>query len=201
MSHMTRLEPVRPDGRGVVAFFKGFLRRPGLVGALVPSSRFVERRLVNFADVSSARLVVELGPGTGGTTRAMLEALPQGGRLLAIEIDPVFAARLRALGDPRLIVHQGCAQDIGEALRAHDLPPPDAVVSGIPFSLMPPSMGQRVIRAVWSCLAPGGRFVAYQYRGQVATLANEMLGHPRSSFELFNVPPTRLFSWHKPVIA
>lgn len=189
-------------GRGTVEFFRGFLRKPELVGALIPSSRFVERRLVRMAQVATASVIVELGPGTGGTTRALLNALPPGGRVLAIEIDPEFAARLSAWNDPRLIVYQGSAADIGTALAQHGLEAPHAVVSGIPFSLLPRSTALNLIRTIWTVLAPGGRFVAYQYRGQVAALGRELLGAPeRSVIELLNVPPTRFFSWCKPLPA
>lgn len=189
-------------GRGTVEFFRGFLRQPELVGALMPSSRFVERRLVRMAQAASAGVVVELGPGTGGTTRALLNAMPPGGRVLAIEIDPEFAARLRAWDDPRLIVHQGSAAGIGTALAEHGLDAPHAVVSGIPFSLLPRPTALTLIRTIWQVLAPGGRFVAYQYRGQVAVLGREVLGAPeRSVIELLNVPPTRFFSWYKPLPA
>ncbi|HEU4430927.1 MAG TPA: methyltransferase, partial [Myxococcota bacterium] len=76
-------------------FLQGFLRRPQQVASVMPSSRFLERRLVSLAGVRSAQLVVELGPGTGGTTRALLAALPAGARLLCIELDADFAALLR----------------------------------------------------------------------------------------------------------
>lgn len=188
--------------RGTLAFFRGFLRKPELVGALLPSSRFVERRLVRLTQASEASVIVELGPGTGGTTQALLRALPAHGRLLAIEIDPVFAARLKEWNDPRLIVHQGSATDIRAVLAEHGLQAPHAVVSGIPFSLLPRTAALDLLRSIWTALAPGGRFVAYQYRGQVAVLGREVLGEPqRSMIELLNVPPTRFFSWYKPLVA
>ena len=60
----------QPDNR--FAFLQGFLQRPREVGSFVPSSRFLERRIVRCADVQNAKVIVELGPGTGGTTRALL---------------------------------------------------------------------------------------------------------------------------------
>jgi phosphatidylethanolamine/phosphatidyl-N-methylethanolamine N-methyltransferase len=62
-----------------LAFFLGFLRRPGAVGSVIPSSRFLERRLVEVGEVRARAWSVELGPGTGGTTRALLAAMPEGG--------------------------------------------------------------------------------------------------------------------------
>jgi len=179
------------------AFLQGFLRHPERVGSVVPSSRFLERRIVEAGAIGSAGVVIELGPGTGGTTRAMLQALPEESTLLALEIEPAFVERLREISDPRLVIHQGSAEQIGEALARHGLGAADAVVSGIPFSTMPDAIGRRILREIWDSLAPGGRFVAYQFRDRVADLGAEIAGAPQVEVELFNVPPMRVYSWRK----
>lgn len=181
-----------------LAFFLGFIRNPDLVGSVIPSSRFLERRIIETGDVAHAKVVVELGPGTGGTTRAILEALPPEGRLLAIEIDPKFADRLRHDADPRLLVYTGSAADIQKALDAHGLAGADVVFSGIPFSTMPRELGLSILEAVWASLAPGGRFVAYQFRDRVAVLGRKLFGRPEVEMEVLNIPPTRVFHWRKP---
>lgn len=190
-----RSERRQDDDR--VAFLQGFLRHPERVGSVVPSSRFLERRIVEAGEIERAGVVVELGPGTGGTTRALLRALPAEARLLAIEIDPRFVARLEEISDPRLLVHHGSAEHVREALARHDLGSADVVVSGIPFSTMPDAIGRRILREIWDALAPGGRFVAYQFRDRVADLGAEIAGAPEVEVELLNVPPMRVYSWRK----
>ena len=164
---------------------------------MIPSSRFLEERLVRTADLANARCVVELGPGTGGTTRALLEAMPSQSRLLTIELDPRFSELLEALGDPRLVAHTGSATDIGAILKEHALPAPDAVISGIPFSTMPKEIGQSIIRAVRDSLAPGGIFLAYQFRGHVGRLGASEMGAPHVQMEWLNIPPMRFYRWVK----
>ncbi len=192
----TRRFRPQPDKR--LAFLQGFLKDPQIVGSVIPSSRFMERRLVEKSGARRAHQIVELGPGTGGTTRALLRAMPHDAGLLAIELSPKFAELLRQEPDPRLVVHQGSAEHIGEVLAEHGLPRPDLVISGIPFSTMPRPLGRSILRAVWSSLAPGGRFVAYQFRDRVAVLGRELFGKPSASFELLNVPPMRVYCWRKP---
>lgn len=187
-----------PQSDHRVAFFQGFLRNPKQVGSIIPSSRFLERRIVRTIGARTARTVVELGPGTGGTTRAVLQAMPAESRLLAIEASEEFASLLGELDDPRLISHHGSAEDISDILCEHDLPAPDVVFSGIPFSTMPKAVGQGIIRAVWESLAAGGRFVAYQFRDQVMVLGRELLGDPQVQLELLNVPPMHFYRWDKP---
>lgn len=179
-------------------FLRGFVRNPAQVGSVVPSSRWLEQRLVRQAGIAQARTVVELGPGTGGTTAALLQALPAAGRLLAIELDPDFHHHLRAsLADPRLLLQQGNAERIADFLAAHHMPAPDAVVSGIPFSTMPPDLSERIAAAVAQVLRPGGHFVAYQVRAHVASFVAPYLGEPDKQWEVVNVPPVRVFTWVK----
>lgn len=185
-------------GNGRVAFFLGFLRRPALIGSAIPSSRFLERRIVEAARIAHSRIVVELGPGTGGTTRAILEALPRRAHLLAIEINPDFVTYLRAFPDPRLSIYLGSAEHIRRALEACHQHRPDAVVSGIPFSTMPAQVGRKILREIWDCLAPGGRFVTYQFMKRVALLEPLLLGSPDVQLECLNLPPLRVYSWRKP---
>jgi phosphatidylethanolamine/phosphatidyl-N-methylethanolamine N-methyltransferase len=199
MDDLPNLKRTRNQKTNGLAFFLGFLRHPDTVGSLVPSSRFLEQRLVNIAQVTRAKLVLELGPGTGGTTRAILDALPDDGKLLAIELDAEFVALLNQEADPRLIVHHGSAEQVSETLARYGLVRPQAVISGIPFSTMAPELGRRILHNVWSCLAPDGHFVAYQVRGQIAHLGRELLGKPETEIELLNVPPIRVYHWHKPV--
>lgn len=180
-----------------VVFLREFLRHPHRVGSIIPSSRFLERRVMALAGVHGAHTVVELGAGTGGTTRAILRELPADGRLLVIEINPRFCARLRRIDDPRLIVHRGNARGLAEAIAAHGLPAPQAVISGIPFSTMSRDTGERILAAIQAALAPGGRFVAYQFSKQVDDLASPLLGPARMEVELLNIPPMRLYRWEK----
>jgi phospholipid N-methyltransferase len=180
-------------------FLRGFARNPAQVGSVVPSSRYLEQRLVRETRTADARTVVELGPGTGGTTSAFLRALPGAARLLAIELDPEFHRHLcGSLADPRLILELGSAERLAELLAAHRLPAPDAIVSGIPFSTMPPEVSDRIAAAIAQVLRPGGRFVAYQVRAHVAGYVSPYLGEPVKQWEVVNVPPVRVFTWIKP---
>jgi phospholipid N-methyltransferase len=195
--------PAGPLGTGPsrdrLEFLRGFLRNPSQVGSVVPSSHRLEQRLVRSAGIAQARTVVELGPGTGGTTAAFLLAMPASARLLAVELDPLFHQHLRqSLPDPRLLLELGSAERLAEFLAARRLPAPDAIVSGIPFSTMPAEVSDRIAAAIAHVLRPGGRFVAYQVRAHVAGYVSPYLGAPEKRWEVVNVPPVRVFTWIKP---
>ena len=180
-------------------FLRGFARHPAQVGSIMPSSCQLEQRLVRSACVGDARMVVELGPGTGGTTSAFLRAMASSAQLLAIELDAQFHQRLHAsIHDPRFNIELGSAERMAEFLKARWLPAPDAIISGIPFSTMPPEVSERVASTVAKVLRPGGRFVAYQVRAHVAGFMSPYLGTPDKQWEVINVPPVRVFTWVKP---
>ncbi len=198
-----KVKQVRPKRDDRVVFFRGFLRRPREIASLVPSSRFLERRVAELATVAAAETVVaadtvvELGPGTGGTTRALLAAMSPHASLLSIEINPDFIPTLRAIDDDRLTVHHGTAERLAEILRQHALDSADAIVSGIPFSLLRPEARRRVVESIWSVLAPDGRFVAYQICGRIETFARPLFGPARVAVEFRNLPPLRIYAWRK----
>lgn len=180
------------------AFFRGFLREPSQVGSVIPSSRFLEQRIVEASNLSSAKRVVELGPGTGGTTRTFLRHLAQDAQLLSIELSPCFHELLDEITDPRFTNHLGSAENIAEILALHDMGQPDVIISGIPFSKMPEAVATRVAQAVKDNLAEGGRFIAYQFCRDVARITNPIMGVPAScTLELRNIPPMRVYRWFK----
>ncbi|MDX9745448.1 MAG: hypothetical protein WCX84_05440 [Syntrophales bacterium] len=180
-----------------VAFFSEFLKHPLQIGSLIPSSHFLERRILEAAGIASARTVVELGSGTGGTTRAILQAMEPVSKLLSIEINPNFHSIIRDIQDERLIAHLGSACELKEILSVYGLDAPETVISGIPFSTMPRNIGCQVVEAISSTLAPEGCFVAYQLSDRVATLCRPYLEMEQMELELINVPPMRVYRWRK----
>jgi len=60
-------------------------------------------------------------------------------------------------------------------------------------------VGRRILSTIWDCMAPGGRFVAYQVMNRVAELAPDTLGRPDVKIEFLNIPPLRVYHWQKPL--
>jgi phospholipid N-methyltransferase len=178
-------------------FFQAFLKSPRVVASVIPSSSFLERRVVTAAAPATASLVVELGAGTGGITRLLLKTMGAHARLLAIERTADFVENLLRINDTRLDVVHGCASSIGAELKRRGYPAADAVISGIPFSTLPEALAAEIIAAVHGALSPGGRFVAYQLTNRVADYAQPVMGAPEVQHELCNLPPLRVFTWRK----
>ncbi len=178
-------------------FISEFLKHPLQIGSIIPCTRFVGERVVKAADVASADVIVELGPGTGGVTRAILKAMHQNAKLLTIEINPRLYDIIKKIKDSRLIAHFGSADNLKQILAGYGLGAPDAVISGVPFSTMNPDDAHHILDQLTSLLNPKGRFTAYQLSGKVAELCRPYMGTADSSLEFFNIPPMRVFRWVK----
>lgn len=181
----------------ILTFFAAFVENPLQVGSLIPSSQHLLRRLVTVAGTASASTIVELGPGNGCSTRAILQSAPEHARLLSVEVNSRLHKLVRTIDDKRLIAHQGDAGQLKEILSQYGLGAPDVVISGIPFSTMKLPAASRLIKEISTVLAPGGRFVAYQVSTRVATLARPFLGTEHMEVELLNIPPMRVYRWVK----
>ncbi len=182
---------------GLLAFFMAFLRHPLQVGSIIPSSQFLMRRVLDVAGMGSAATIVELGPGNGGLTRAILRAAPAHARVLSIEVNPRLHGLVRDINDERLIAHLGDAHRLKDALSLYGLGAPEMIISGIPFSTMSMLSGTQLLSKISSVLSPGGHFVAYQLSKRVAVLARPFMEAEHMEVELFNIPPMRVYRWEK----
>lgn len=194
---MPNEEPLNLPVRDRLTFFQEFLKHPRQIGSVTPSSRFLEQRLLKTAELKSASTIVELGSGTGGTTLAILRAMPPHARLLSIEINPQFYCLIKSINDERLIAHLGSASELKEILSMYGFGAPDVIISGIPFSTMSHSAGSEVLARISAVLTNNGRFVAYQVSNRVTSLCEPFLGTGRMELEFLNIPPMRVFRWEK----
>ncbi len=179
-------------------FFTQFIKNPRQLGSVIPSSGYLKRRIIRNASLSEAKQIVELGPGNGGTTRAILSAMPADAHLLSIELNAGLYQLASRIHDSRYTAHHGDATALADILAGHSRPAPDVVISGIPFSTMDRTVASRLLENVHRQLAPGGRFVAYQVNNRVDQLNTFFEPSQRSvEVELLNVPPLRVWCWRK----
>lgn len=183
------------------AFFQAFLKSPRVVASAIRSSSFLEQRVIRAGAINEARVLAELGAGTGRLTRAVLAAMRADARLITIERTDEFIPFLQRINDARLDVVHGCASTLGQQLDRLGLDGCDVVFSGIPFSTLPPDVCGDVVASIDAALRPEGRFVAYQFTDRVADYARPVLGDPVIQHEFRNIPPLKVFCWQKPAAA
>ena len=151
-----------PDRPAAVEFLARFLKSPRTVGAVLPSGGHLAAAMLDSVDWDAADCVLEFGPGTGPFTRLVPDRLRDGGRFLAVERDPAFAARLRR-DLPHVDVACADILEVQSELDARGLPPADAILCGLPWAAFPPGLQHALMDATLGVLAPGGTFATFAY--------------------------------------
>ena len=177
--------------------FTTWLENPSQVASVVPSSSALTEAISERSCIREAGFVVDLGPGTGETTKALLENMHRHSTLLAIEKTEEFVGALRKIDDSRLVVSQGDALHLAQFLGHLDREQADVIVSGIPFSALPAHDAQSIIRSVHQALVPGGQFIAYQFLNSIEGYAKLCFDKPEVMRVWRNLPPLRIYTWVK----
>ena len=181
-------------------FLRGFLKHPVMVGSIIPSSRKLMDKMLGPVDWENTRLFVEYGPGVGTFTRPILERLPANATLVTIDTNPEFTRYLKeSIDDPRLVAVTGSAADVEKILADRNLGSADYVLSGLPFSTLPPGVGDAIAEATGKVIRPGGAFLVYQFSPKVLHFIKPHFERIDRGFEWINVPPATLFwAWREP---
>lgn len=121
----------------MVLFVKKFLRHGTRVASVAPSSRRMAAELSRYIDPTRPQVVVELGAGTGAVTRRIVERKHPDSRVIAVELDPDFAARLRAAVPAGAEVLVADVTDMAGHMARLGISRVDVVVSGLPTPSLP----------------------------------------------------------------
>jgi phosphatidylethanolamine/phosphatidyl-N-methylethanolamine N-methyltransferase len=178
------------------SFLKTLITAPRLTGAVAPSGRALARAMAAAAVGSPSQgIVVELGPGTGPVTQALIEAGMVSERLVLVEYDPSFCRMLeRRFEGVRVI--QGDAHDLPRTLAPFAGQPIAAVVSSLPLLNQPPPRRTKLIADAFALMGPAGVFIQFTY-GLQSPIPREFCANRyaaiRSRPILLNLPPA--FVW------
>ena len=184
----------RRPARSGLLFAWNFMRHPRMLGSIVPSSRFLIRQLLKPVDWSQATVIVEYGPGVGVITSEVLRRMRPDALLIAIETNTEFVKYLRsAFRDQRLQVVEESAEAVDEILRRYGHTSASYVISGIPFSTIPPQVRETILQKTCAALKPGGSFLVYQFSTTVLQDLRRIFRYVRRQFEPLNVLPAHLF--------
>jgi phosphatidylethanolamine/phosphatidyl-N-methylethanolamine N-methyltransferase len=188
-------KPLRLDDE--VRFLRSWIEKPLHMGAVMPSSRVLARTMAQYVDVESSGPVVELGPGTGAITNALIEHGVDQKRLVLVEYNPGFCALLRDRY-PQATVVQGDAYALRDTLWNVLAKPASAVVSGLPLVTKPMLTRLKLIRDAFAALAPRGPFVQFTY-SVAPPIPKSLPGVSTEASERIwmNLPPARVWVYRR----
>jgi phosphatidylethanolamine/phosphatidyl-N-methylethanolamine N-methyltransferase len=178
-------------------FIRSWLEKPLAIGAVAPSSRMLARRMARFVDPKTEGPVIELGPGTGPVTAALVARGIAPERLVLVEFNPHFCKLLRDRY-PDATVVQGDAFQIGWLLRDLMRRPAAAIVSGLPLVIKPMRMRMRLLRDALELLGPSAPFIQFTY-AMAPPIPRTASGVTTEASERIwmNLPPARVWVYRK----
>jgi phosphatidylethanolamine/phosphatidyl-N-methylethanolamine N-methyltransferase len=184
-------KPLRLDDE--MRFIRTWLENPLSTGAVMPSSKALARTMANYVDPDSTGPVIELGPGTGPVTEALVKRGVDPKRLVLVEFDADFARLLRSRY-PAATVVQGDAYRLRRLLSETVREPAAAVVSGLPLVTKPLRTRLRLMSDALSLLAPGAPFIQFTY-APVPPIPKGLSGIQAEASETIwlNLPPARVW--------
>ncbi len=178
-------------------FIRSWLERPLATGAVMPSGRPLARAMAHCVDPQSPGPVVELGPGTGAVTAALVERGIKPSRMVLVEFNPTFCRLLRTRY-PEATVVQGDAYRLPRLMEALLRQPAAAIVSGLPLFTKPLKFRLRLLADAFTLLAPDAPFVQFTYAG-VSPIPRAYSGARAQACERIwlNLPPARVWVYRK----
>jgi phosphatidylethanolamine/phosphatidyl-N-methylethanolamine N-methyltransferase len=188
-------KPLRLDDE--VRFLRSWIEKPLHMGAVMPSGRVLARTMAHYVDIKSTGPVIELGPGTGAITNALIEHGVDQKRLVLVEYNPGFCALLRDRY-PQARIVQGDAYTLRDTLWDVLSTPASAVVSGLPLVTKPMLTRLKLIRDAFIALAPGAPFVQFTY-SVAPPIPKSLPGVSTEASERIwmNLPPARVWVYRK----
>ncbi len=178
-------------------FIRSWLERPLSTGAVTPSGRVLARTMARYVDPAISGPVVELGPGTGPVTEALLAEGIAEERLLLVEFNPTFCQLLRKRF-PAATVVQGDAYGLRRLVGGLLQKPASAIVSGLPLFSKPVRMRLSLFREALELLAPNAPFIQFTY-AMVPPIPKRLAGVRAEASERIwkNMPPARVWVYRR----
>ncbi|MFC0284573.1 class I SAM-dependent methyltransferase [Camelimonas abortus] len=184
--------PVRIEDEA--RFLRSWVERPLVTGAVTPSGKMLARTMASYLDPDAEGQVVELGPGTGPVTEAILRRGVPEERLVLVEYNEDFC-RLLARRFPRATILQGDAYNFPAVVAGALQGPAAATVSSLPLFTRPLPVRQKLLRDAFAAMRPGAPFVQFTY-SPVSPLPKsaEYTSEP-SNRVWWNLPPARVWAY------
>jgi phosphatidylethanolamine/phosphatidyl-N-methylethanolamine N-methyltransferase len=206
------LEPVRPTSRRRVGrqkgidftdearFLKSWLDKPLVTGAVSPSGKALARMMARYVDPAEPGLVLEIGPGTGPVTEALIARGVAPERLVLVEFNEEFVPLLERRF-PGVTVVRGDAYAVGETLAGLLGQQLTATVSSLPLLTKPVRQRVRLLDQCFEMSRPGAPFIQFTY-GLTPPIPREAIGLTTavgSPRVWLNLPPARVWIYRRPV--
>lgn len=189
----------RPDKRhdDEARFLKNWLKNPLRMGAVAPSGPVLARRMASYVDPAGTGPVIELGPGTGAITAALVARGVDPRRLVLVEYSIDFCRLLRERFPTATVVH-GDAYTLDRTLSGRLTGLADALVSGLPLMTRPEPIRLKLLDDALALMKPGAPFVQFTYSvtSPIPIKSGTFTAEPTERIWR-NIPPARVWVYRR----
>lgn len=166
-------------------------------GTVAPSSRFLCNGMTRSLPVNKDIVIVELGAGNGVLTKRILQKITPNSKLISFEIEPKFCKLLHNIADSRLSIIEKSADQLSLVLQKMGISEVDAVISSLPFVILPEQLTKEVLKQSQRVLKKDGTFTQMHYSSHKKKNYLPYFGNCHRRFVPLNVPPAWVYSCKK----
>jgi len=179
-------------------FLSQFFKQKRMVGALVPSSRFLAAKMLNHLPIEKASIIVELGPGTGVFTNKIIKRMGPNAHLIVIELNDIFFENIsKTFTQSNVHLHHDSAEKMGDFIQTLGAKHADIIVSSLPFTVFPSEIRDAILNKIHECLNPDGSFVQFQYSLHSKKALHQRFSKTKIKFTPLNFPPAFIYTCSK----
>lgn len=179
-------------------FLKQFWQEKKMVGSMIPSSRYLAKKMLQNVNFKKARVLVELGPGTGVFTRKILEQMHEDAKLFVFELNDQFYQNLQEeIQDDRLVLIHDSAEHIQKYLNDAGFIHADYVISSLPLTNFPKKLKESILKTVHHCLKNEGCYIQFAYSLISKKVLETQFDEMDISFTPLNFPPAFIYTCSK----
>ena len=180
-------------------FLCQFVTYPRQVGSIIPTSSFTVKNILDQSNIQSAKVVVELGPGTGVFTKEIIKRISPEASFICIELNKGFRPHLDHLFEDRKGSHlfYRSAEDMKDILKELNHSYVDTIISGLPFNSLSPSLSNKILKSATESMHKESEFLGITYFRKCQYLFDGFFSHQQWRRNLWNIPPVYCMRMNK----
>lgn len=172
-------------------FIKEFIKNPKYIGAVAPSSKYLAEKMIEDIHFEECNCIIEYGPGTGVFTEKLIARKKENTLLLVFENNKEFyeeLCKMYGYKENVIVINDG-AENIKKYLKKYNIEQVDYIVSGLPFTVLPLSITNAILKNTRDILSDEGEFITFQYSLLKKNMIENYFNKVKVKKAMINLPP------------
>lgn len=178
-----------------IKFLAQYIMHPRTIGAILPSSKRLSRKMIKEINFDNCNCIIELGAGTSVFTEEILNRRNVNTKIILIEYNTEFYKILKNKYDniENMYIINDSAENIDWYIKKYSIDKVEYIVSGLPFASLPNDMSEAILNKSKSILGYKVIFITFQYTKFKKNLIKKYFKDIKINREVLNIPPAYVF--------